>query len=230
MPGGDWLPGPPRAIIRAEKEPPMPDTSIPDGRVTPPARLDDASLDRLFRTARTANAWQDRPVTDGTIKELYELVSLGPTSANQSPGRFVFVRSPEARERLLETVSSGNRDKTRTAPVTVIVAYDPQFFEHLPRLFPHADARSWFTGNAAFAERSAFMNSTMQAAYLIFAARSLGLDTGPMAGFDAAKVDAAFLTESGWKSTMLINLGYGDHAKTFGRLPRLGFDEAASVV
>ncbi|MBP0495379.1 malonic semialdehyde reductase [Roseomonas indoligenes] len=203
----------------------MPDTHV----TTPGTRLDDAALDRLFRTSRTANAWQDRPVTDETLRELYGLVALGPTSANQSPGRFVFVRSPEGKEKLLPTVSAGNQDKTRTAPVTVIVAFDPQFYEHLPRLFPHADARSWFTGNAAFAERSAFMNSTMQAAYLILGARALGLDTGPMAGFDSKKVDELFLGESGWKSTMLINLGYGDHSKTFGRLPRLGFDEAAAL-
>jgi 3-hydroxypropanoate dehydrogenase len=200
---------------------------MPDTNVSPASRLDDASLDRLFRQARTANAWQDRPVTEETIRELYSLVALGPTSANQSPGRFVFVRSAEGKEKLLTTLSSGNKEKTRTAPVTAIVAYDPQFFEHLPRLFPHADAKAWFTGNAAFAERSAFLNSTLQAAYLIYAARALGLDAGPMAGFDAKKVDELFLTESGWKSTMLINLGYGDHSKTFGRLPRLSFEEAA---
>ena len=202
---------------------------MPDTNMTQAGRLDDAALDRLFRTARTANAWQDRPVSDETLRELYGLVALGPTSANQTPGRFVFVRTPEGKEKLLSAVSSGNQEKTRTAPVTAIVAYDPQFFEYLPRLFPHADAKSWFTGNAAFAERSAFMNSTLQAAYLILAARSLGLDAGPMGGFDAAKVDGAFLGESGWKSTMLINLGYGDHSKTFGRLPRLGFEEAAAL-
>ncbi|HEY8610250.1 MAG TPA: malonic semialdehyde reductase [Roseomonas sp.] len=200
---------------------------MPDTNVTSTTRLDDAALDRLFRQARTANAWQDRPVTEDTLRQLYELVALGPTSANQLPGRFVFVRSPEGKEKLLTAVSSGNQEKTRTAPVTVIMAYDPQFYEHLPRLFPHADAKSWFTGNAAFADRSAFMNSTLQAGYLILAARSLGLDVGPMGGFDSKKTDELFLAESGWKSTMLINLGYGDHSKTFGRLPRLGFDEAA---
>ncbi|MFH5925389.1 malonic semialdehyde reductase [Roseomonas xinghualingensis] len=200
---------------------------MPDTNMTQAGRLDDAALDRVFRTARTANAWQDRPVSDETLRELYSLVSLGPTGANQTPGRFVFVRTPEGKEKLLTAVSSGNQEKTRTAPVTVIVTYDPQFFEHLPRLFPHADAKAWFTGNAALAERSAFMNSTLQAAYLILAARSLGLDAGPMGGFDSAKMDSLFLAESGWKSTMLINLGYGDHSKTFGRLPRLGFEEAA---
>ncbi|MBP0445440.1 malonic semialdehyde reductase [Roseomonas sp. SSH11] len=200
----------------------MPDTNLASS-TTP----DDAALDRLFRQARTANAWQDRPVSDDTLRKLYELVILGPTSANQLPGRFVFVRTPEAKEKLLTAVSAGNAEKTRTAPVTAIIAFDPQFYEHLPRLFPHADAKSWFTGNAAFAERSAFMNSTLQAGYLILAARALGLDAGPMGGFDSKKVDELFFAESGWKSTMLINLGYGDHAKTFGRLPRLGFDEAA---
>ncbi len=203
----------------------MPDTHLPDDSV-----LSAAALDRLFNKARTANAWQDRPVSDETLRRLFDLVIVGPTSANQQPGRFVFVRTPEARERLVGAVSAGNAEKTRTAPVTAIVAYDPAFFEHLPRLFPHADARSWFTGNAAFAERSALVNSTLQAAYLILAARSLGLDAGPMGGFDTKKVDELFLGESGWKSTMLVNLGYGDHAKTFGRLPRLGFDEAAALV
>jgi 3-hydroxypropanoate dehydrogenase len=200
---------------------------MPDTNLAPTTTLDDATLDRLFRKARTANAWQDRPVTDETLRQLYELTALGPTSANQLPGRFVFIRTPEAKEKLLTTVSAGNQEKTRTAPVTAIIAYDPQFYEHLPRLFPHADAKSWFTGNAAFAERSAFLNSTLQAGYLILAARSLGLDAGPMGGFDSKKTDELFLAETGWKSTMLINLGYGDHSKTFGRLPRLAFDEAA---
>ena len=199
----------------------MPDTNLP-----PDARLNDAAFDRIFRQARTANAWQDRPVPDSLLRELYETVALGPTSANQSPGRFVFVRTPEAREKLLGVVSAGNQEKTRTAPVTVVVAYDPAFYEYLPRLFPHADAKSWFTGKPEFAERSAFMNSTLQAAYLILAARALGLDAGPMGGFDAEKTNALFFAESGWKATMLINLGYGDHSKTFGRLPRLPFDEA----
>ena len=200
---------------------------MPDTNLTTGAALDDAALDRLFREARTANAWQDRPVSDETLRQLFGLTILSPTSANQLPGRFVFVRTPEGKEKLLTAVSSGNQEKTRTAPVTAIIAYDPQFYEHLPRLFPHADAKSWFTGNAAFAERSAFMNSTLQAGYLILAARSLGLDAGPMGGFDSKKTDELFLAETGWKSTMLINLGYGDHSKTFGRLPRLGFDEAA---
>ena len=199
----------------------MPDTNLSDT-----ARLDDTAINRIFRQARTANAWQDRPVSDGTLRELYDLVSLGPTSANQLPGRFVFIRTPEGKEKILSTVSAGNQEKTRTAPVTAIIAYDPEFYEQLPRLFPHADAKSWFTGKPEFAERSALVNSTLQAAYMILAARSLGLDAGPMGGFDAAKTNELFFAESGWKATMLINLGYGDHSKTFGRLPRLGFDEA----
>ena len=200
----------------------MPDTNLPLD-----TRLGDVTMDRLFRQARTANAWQERAVPDELLRELYDTVSLGPTSANQSPGRFVFVRTPEGRAKLLDVVSAGNQEKTRTAPVTVVVAYDPAFYEHLPRLFPHADAKAWFTGKPEFAERSALMNSTLQAAYLILAARALGLDAGPMGGFDAAKTNELFFAESGWKATMLINLGYGDHSKTFGRLPRLSFDEAA---
>ncbi len=215
----------------------MPDTA--PATVTPaedaarddaPATLDDAALDRLFRTARTANAFRPIPVSDETIRHLFDLVVMGPTSANQLPGRFVFVRSPEGKAKLADAVSPGNRDKTASAPLTAIVAYDPAFYENLPRTFPHADARSWFVGKPEFAERSAFLNSTLQVAYLILAARGLGLDAGPMTGFDSAKVDAAFFAESGWKSTVLINLGYGDHAKTMGRLPRLPFEEIARIV
>lgn len=194
-----------------------------------PQRLDDAALDRLFRTARTANAFLPTPVPEETLRHLYELVALGPTSANQQPGRFVFVRSSEAKERLRPALSAGNLDKTMSAPVTAIVAYDPRFYENLPRTFPHADARAWFAGKPEFAERSAFLNSTLQVAYLIIAARGLGLDAGPMTGFDPAKVDAAFFADSGFKSTVLINLGHGDHAKTMGRLPRLPFDEVATI-
>ncbi|WP_426954496.1 malonic semialdehyde reductase [Muricoccus radiodurans] len=202
-----------------------------DAPVSPalPARLDDAALDRLFRTARTANAWRPDPVSDATLRELYDLVALGPTSANQQPGRFVFVRSPEGKAKLLEAVSASNQEKTRTAPVTAIVAYDPAFYENLPRTFPHADARSWFVGKPEFAERSAFLNSSLQVAYLILAARSLGLDTGAMAGFDAAKVNELFFADTGWKSTVLVNLGHAEPSGTLARLPRLGFDEVARL-
>ncbi|WP_376099243.1 malonic semialdehyde reductase [Roseomonas sp. CCTCC AB2023176] len=195
-----------------------------------PSRLDDAALDRLFRTARTANHFHPTPVPDETLRHLYDLVAMGPTSANQQPGRFVFVRSAEGKERLRPALSAGNLDKTLSAPVTAIVAYDPKFYEYLPRTFPHADARSWFVGKPDFAERSAFLNSTLQVAYLILAARGLGLDAGPMTGFDAAKVDAAFFADTGFKSTVLVNLGYADHSKTFDRLPRLPFDEVVTVV
>ena len=192
--------------------------------------IDSTALDTLFREARTHNKWQDRPVSDEILRQLYELVKLAPTSANASPGRFVFVRSAEGKEKLRPALSAGNLDKTMTAPVTVIVAWDERFYDKLPVLFPHApDAKSWFTGSAAFAEATAFRNSSMQAAYLILAARALGLDTGPMSGFDNARLDEAFFAGTGWKSNLLVNLGYGDGSGLFGRLPRLPFDEAAEL-
>ncbi|MDB5371079.1 MAG: putative dehydrogenase/NAD(P)H nitroreductase [Roseomonas sp.] len=192
--------------------------------------IDSASLDQLFLTARTANKWQDRPVSDAKLQELYDLLKIAPTSANASPGRFVFIRSQEAKEKLRPALSSGNLEKTMTAPVTVIVAYDTAFYDKLPFLFPHADARSWFTSSPAFAEQTAFRNASLQGAYLIMAARAVGLDTGAMSGFDNAKVDTAFLEGTGWKSNFLVNLGYGDPTGTFERLPRLPFDEAARIV
>lgn len=191
--------------------------------------LDAAALDQLFRTARTHNKWQNRPVSDETLRELYDLVKMAPTSANASPGRFVFIRTPEGKEKLRPALSAGNLDKTMSAPVTVIVAWDSRFYDKLPVLFPHADAKSWFTGSEAFAEATAFRNSSLQAGYLIMAARALGLDTGAMSGFDNAKVDEAFLAGTGWRSNLLINLGYGDEAGLFGRLPRLPFEEAADL-
>jgi 3-hydroxypropanoate dehydrogenase len=188
--------------------------------------LEGPQLDLLFREARTHNGFDSsRTVSDATLRELYELVKFGPTSANGSPGRFVFIRNYEGKEKLRPALSAGNLDKTMSAPVTAIVAYDPKFYDLLPRLFPQADARSWFAGSEALAEETAFRNSTLQGAYLIIAARALGLDCGPMSGFDRAKVDEAFFAENGWKSNFLINLGYGDHAKLFPRNPRLDFDE-----
>lgn len=181
---------------------------------------------QLFTEARTHNGWSDQPVTDAELQKIYELTRMGPTSANCSPARFVFVRSAEAKEKLRPALSSGNLEKTMAAPVTVIAAIDAQFFEKLPELFPHADARSWFTSSPAVAEETAFRNGTLQAGYLILAARSLGLDTGPMSGFDKAKVDEAFFAGTSWKSNFLINLGHGDPSKLFGRLPRLSFEEA----
>jgi len=190
--------------------------------------LDDHALDILFRTARTKWEWNGEPVTDDDLHALYDLVKLGPTSANSSPARFVFIRTPEGKEKLKPALSAGNLDKTMAAPVTVIVAHDPLFYQHLPRLFPPADAKSWFSGNPDLAEETAFRNGTLQGAYLIMAARALGIDSGAMSGFDKSKVDRAFFTENGWKSNFLINLGHakaGEHP--FPRLPKLDFAEAA---
>jgi 3-hydroxypropanoate dehydrogenase len=192
--------------------------------------LDSTALDTLFRTARTQNAWTTKPISDETLRELYDLAKFGPTSANSSPARFVFVRTQEAREKLLPALSAGNVAKTMSAAVTVIVAYDPFFYERLPTLFPQADAMSWFAGNKALADETAFRNGTLQGAYLLLAARALGLDTGPMSGFDRATVDRAFFADNGWKSNFLLNLGEGDPAGLFPRNPRLLFEEACQVL
>ncbi len=191
--------------------------------------LDEKALASLFSEARTHGSWRDQPVSDEQLAELYALTRMGPTSANCSPARFVFVRSAEGKEKLKPTLSSGNLDKTMSAPVTVIVAYDREFYEALPRLFPHGDARSWFTSSPEFAEQTALRNSSMQAAYLILAARAMGLDTGPMSGFDRAKLDAAFFAGSTWTANLLINLGYGNPEKLHPRLPRLAFEEACTL-
>ncbi|MBJ6566688.1 malonic semialdehyde reductase [Enterobacter hormaechei subsp. hoffmannii] len=188
-----------------------------------------AALETLFTGARTHNGWLDIPVSDETLREIYDLMKWGPTSANCSPARIVFVRSPEGKEKLRPALSSGNLEKTLTAPVTAIVAWDSEFYERLPVLFPHGDARSWFTSSRALAEETAFRNSSMQAAYLIFACRALGLDTGPMSGFDREKVDAAFFTGTLLKSNLLINIGYGNMSKVYGRLPRLNFEDACGL-
>ncbi len=194
-------------------------------RDTPP-HAPEPSLDRLFREARTFDRWTDRAVSDVVLHELFDLLKWGPTSANSSPARFVFVRTAAGRERLRPALSAGNLEKTMAAPVTVVVAHDPHFYDHLSRLFPHADARSWFAGNPALADETAFRNGTLQGAYLILAARALGLDAGPMSGFDQATVDAAFLSDRGWKSNFLVNLGYGDATGQHPRAPRLSFGEA----
>lgn len=191
--------------------------------------LDDAALDQLFRNARTHNAWQVKDVPDALLHQLYDLVKWAPTSANSSPARFVFVKSPEAKAKLKDALAPGNVEKTMTAPVTVIVAQDMAFYDKLPQLFPHADARSWFAGNDALIESTAFRNASLQGAYLLMAARALGLDTGAMSGFDAAKLDAAFFAGTTIKSNFLINLGYGDEAGLFPRSPRLAFDDAARI-
>ncbi|WP_135468354.1 malonic semialdehyde reductase [Crenalkalicoccus roseus] len=197
--------------------------------LTDPSILDDRALDQIFRAARTHNRWQDRPVPDTKLQELYDLLKWGPTSANSSPARFVFIRTREGKEKLRPALSEGNTEKTMAAPVTVIVAHDPKFYDLLPRLFPHTDARSWFAGNEALAHTTAFRNGTLQGAYLIMAARAVGLDAGPMSGFDNDKVDQAFFADTGWKSNFLVNLGYGDPSGLFPRSPRLPFDEACRL-
>jgi len=194
------------------------------------AQLDDVALDQLFREARTQNKWLDKPVSDATLEALYELLKWGPTSANSSPARFLFLRSDEAKAKLKEALSPGNVEKTMTAPVVVIVAHDPKFYDQLPKLFPHADARSWFAGNWSLADTTAMRNGTLQGAYLMFAARALGLDVAPMSGFDNMKLDDLFLQESGWKSNFLVNLGHGDSSGVFPRSPRLEFDEACRIL
>ncbi len=193
-------------------------------------QLDDRSLDILFRAARTHNEWLDKPVSDELIHQIYDLMKWPPTSANSSPARFVFVRSAEAKQRLLPAMAPGNLEKTRAAPVTVIIAHDSEFYEKLPKLFPQADAHSWFAGNQPLIDTTAFRNGTLQGAYLILAARALGLDAGPMSGFDNAKVDQEFFPGGKIKSNFLVNLGYGDHAKLFPRNPRLTFAEAARIL
>lgn len=212
----------------------MPDTAIEAPRAVPDLpsgapTLEARVLDQLFHSARTQNKWQDRPVPDSTLQELYDLLKWGPTSANGMPARFVFVRTAEGKEKLRPALSAGNMDKTMTAPVIAIVAHDVKFYDRLPYLFPHANARSWFAGNERLAETTAFRNGTLQGAYLIIAARSLGLDVGPMSGFDNAKVDAAFFAGTDWRSNFLVNLGYGDPSGLFDRSPRLSFDEACRL-
>jgi 3-hydroxypropanoate dehydrogenase len=192
--------------------------------------IDEACLDTLFRTARTHYRWQDRPVTDDELREVYALLKWGPTSANSSPARFLFLRTQEAKERLRPALSPGNVEKTMAAPVVAIVAYDPRFYEELPRLYPPANARSWFADNEELAATTAFRNGTLQGAYLILAARAAGLDCGPMSGFDNAKVDELFLADRGWRSNFLCNLGHGDPDGLFARSPRLDFDEACVLL
>ncbi len=193
-------------------------------------QLDDASLDTLFCTARTHNGWLDKPVSDEQLRQLYDLMKWAPTSANCSPARIVFVKSAAAKQRLLPAMIPGNEEKTRTAPVTAIIGQDEAFYEKLPQLFPHTDARAWFVGNQSLIDTTAFRNATLQGAYLLMAVRALGLDAGPMSGFDNAKVDAEFFPNSTIKSNFLINIGYGDASKLFSRSPRLSFEEAAQIL
>lgn len=186
-------------------------------------------IDQLFLEARTHSTWLDRTVSIDQIRQIYDLVKMAPTSANCSPARFVFLTTPEAKEKLKPALFSGNIEKTITAPVTVLVATDEKFYEKLPELFPYADAKSWFTSSEAMAQETAFRNSSLQAAYLIMACRSLGLDTGPMSGFDAKQVDELFFADTNHRINLIINIGYGDHQKVYNRLPRLSFEDTCKI-
>jgi 3-hydroxypropanoate dehydrogenase len=194
-----------------------------------PAQPMNVTTEQLFDHARTQNGFTGEPVSEATLRKLYEMMKWGPTSANSSPARIIFVTSPEAKEKLLACVSPGNLEKTRAAPVTAIIGMDLAFYDKLPYLFPHADARSWFVGKKEFADTTAFRNSSIQGAYLIVAARALGLDCGPMSGFDNAKVDAAFWAGTEVKTNFICNLGRGDPSKVFARSPRLSFEEACRI-
>ncbi|MCY1290174.1 putative malonic semialdehyde reductase RutE [compost metagenome] len=207
-------------------------------------RLSEEGLDLLFRKARTYSAWLDKPVSDETLRELYDLMKWGPTSANCCPARILFLRTPEAKRRLLPALAPGNVDKTMAAPVTAIIAYDVKFYEQLPKLYPHTDARSWFAGTPELAGITARRNSSLQGAYFMLAARALGLDCGPMSGFDNTLVDHEFFPTDGEtdafqlehfpdshvKANFLCNLGYGDPARLHARGPRLEFDEACKLL
>jgi 3-hydroxypropanoate dehydrogenase len=193
--------------------------------------MNDDGLDLIFRKARTHTHWLDKPVDDALLRQAYDLARLGPTSANMSPMRIVFAKSREAKERLRPALAAGNVDKTMAAPVTAIIGMDIHFYEQLPRLYPHADARAWFKDLPDdVLEYMALRNSSLQGGYFILAARALGLDCGPMSGFDNAKVDAEFFAGTTVKSNFLCNLGYGDPAKLYPRSPRLDFDEACRIV
>ena len=192
--------------------------------------IDDAALDQMFRSARSQNKWQDKPVSDTLIQAIYDLMRMAPTSANGSPARFIFINSEAGREKLKPFLLPNNVSKVMTAPVTAIIGYDLEFYEKLPVLFPHVDARSWFAGNERLAEATAFRNSSLQGAYLIMAARALGLDCGPMSGFDNDGVDKAFFAGTKVRSNFICCIGYGDPSGVFPRSPRLSFDEACRIV
>ena len=192
--------------------------------------LDDAALDQIFREARSYNGWLDKDVSDDQLRAIWDLVKMGPTSANQQPIRIVWVKSEEAKEKLVACVSEGNSKKVAAAPVTALLAYDIDFHDELPWLFPHADAKSWFAGDEAARKEHAFRNSSLQGAYLILAARALGLDTGPMSGFDAAKVEAAFFADTPrHKVNFICSIGYGDPSTIFERSPRPEFDQFTHI-
>jgi len=188
-----------------------------------------AELRQLFEDARTHYDWTDEPVSNAVLRDLYDLLKMGPTSANASPARFIFCASPESRARLADCVSAGNHSKVLQAPVTVIIGMDLDFAGHLPRLFPHDDAKSWFEGNPALIRETAFRNSSLQGAWLIMAARSVGLDTGPMSGFDKVRVDAEFWAGTNVETNFICSLGHGSGKKIFPRLPRFDFDEICQI-
>jgi 3-hydroxypropanoate dehydrogenase len=192
--------------------------------------LDGDALDTLFRTARTRNGWTDTPVTDADLRAIYDLVKMGPTSANCSPARFVFVTSAAQREKLAEMVLPGNKPKVLAAPVTAIIGFDTKFYDRLPELFPHADARSWFTSSPDLARETAFRNSSLQGAYFIIAARALGWDTGPMSGFVKPSVDAQFWAGTNVETNFICTLGKGSDENLFPRSPRLSFEDAAAIL
>jgi 3-hydroxypropanoate dehydrogenase len=193
--------------------------------------LDDAALDLIFRQARTQNGWLPTPVTDDQLRAIYAVMRVGPTSANSSPARILFLRTPEAKARLLPALSAGNVDKTKAAPVTAIIGYAPRFWELLPKLFPHRpEMKNPYEANAQLAETVAFRNGTLQGAYFMIAARAVGLDVGGMSGFDNAKVDAEFFPDGRIKSNFLCNVGHGDPSKIMPKLPRLEFEEACRLL
>ncbi|MDY7575676.1 malonic semialdehyde reductase [Actimicrobium sp. CCI2.3] len=192
--------------------------------------LDQAALATLFSDARSHNGWLDQPVSQTQLQQLYDLVKWAPTSANCEPARIVFVQSDDARAKLADCMAAGNAEKVRTAPVTAIIGMDMAFLDKLPHLFPHADARSWFAGNQPLIDATAFRNSSLQGGYFMLAARALGLDVGPMSGFDAGKVDAAFFGGTTVKVNFVCSIGHGDATKLFARSPRLSFEEACSVI
>jgi len=191
--------------------------------------LAETALDTLFLTARTHNRFTDRPVPDDVLRRAWDLARMGPTAANCQPARVVFVREPEAKAKLKPALAPGNVEKTMAAPVTAIIGSDLEFYEKLPKLFPHVDARSWYVGNEALIRETAFRNSTLQGAYLIMALRALGLDCGPMSGFNAAAVDAAFFAGTKVTANFLINIGYGEASALYPRNPRLDFEEACRI-
>ena len=200
------------------------------GNAAQPAKIANDTLNQLFRQARTHSAWLPKRVPVEVLREVYELARWGPTSANSTPARFVFLESEAAKARLVPALAPGNVEKTKAAPVTVIVAWDTEFYERLPQLFPQADMRSYFLGKPSLIDETALRNGSLQGGYFILAARSVGLDCGPMSGFDAAKVNAEFFPDGKWKVNFLCNLGYGDRSKLFPRNPRLEFDEGCRVL